>query len=581
MREQAYLLAAAAAAALVSSSQLLLLAAAVAAESTVGLPGCPTSCGEVTVPYPFGVGPGCYLRVFGLTCDTSHAPPRLSLGGGGDGALQVVGISLDNSTVRVHGPGMAMNNGSIAAREITVANGTWGGPAWGLVDGGPYVLSPRNNEVVLSGCNLFVELLIAGNSWWVINSCGSVCSAADDYPGPDLPAEPWWSPSPEQASHRCHNKCSGIGCCQAPIPNGIASYDVRLKALGAPWPHQITVQDNFSVLIAEEGWLVDGNASYVASKAAAAAVSKTIPAVLAWVVTSGALDGPPNSSRYGNATCPIDLGSTECHSSYSTCTSISRESSGGCICRCWDGYQGNPYLPDGCQGRLSIIGLGVGSAAIFLFTVLGTTYVTRKLKERRKKRLREIFFEQNRGQLLQQLVCHRIDIAERMIVTLEELEKATNNFDKSRELGGGGHGIVYKGFLSNLHVVAIKKSKIVIQKDIYDFINEVAILSQINHRNIVKLFGCCLETEVPLLVYELISNGTLHSHLHVEGPVSISWKDRLRIAVETARALAYLHSLVSTPVIHRDIKSPNILLDDNLTVKLSEFQDTCQLIKQV
>ena len=142
-----------------------------------------------------------------------------------------------------------------------------------------------------------------------------------------------------------------------------------------------------------------------------------------------------------------------------------------------------------CVGRLSIIGLGVGSAAFFLFTVLGTTYVTRKIKERRKKRLREMFFKENCGQLLQQLVCHRTDIAERMIVTLEELEKPTNNFDKSRELGGGGHGIVYKGILSTLHVVAIKKSKIVIQKEIDDFINEVAILSQINHRNIVKLFG--------------------------------------------------------------------------------------------
>ena len=218
-----------------------------------------------------------------------------------------------------------------------------------------------------------------------------------------------------------------------------------------------------------------------------------------------------------------------------------------------------------------IIGLSVASGPVFLLLVLGITLVLSKIKRHRKEMLKQKYFKQNRGQLLQQLVSQNADIAERMIIPVDELAKATNNFDKARELGGGGHGTVYKGILSDLHVVAIKKSKITIQKEIDEFINEVAILSQINHKNVVKLFGCCLETEVPLLVYEFISNGTLYHHLHAEGPRSLSWSNRLRIATEIATSLAYLHSWVSIPIIHRDIKSSNILLDDTLTSKVSDF----------
>ncbi|KAF8701832.1 hypothetical protein HU200_033154 [Digitaria exilis] len=253
----------------------------------------------------------------------------------------------------------------------------------------------------------------------------------------------------------------------------------------------------------------------------------------------------------------------------------------GYTCQCQDGYDGNPYLADGCQDineceqpedhgcfgecintiggykcqcpRISI-GIGVGSAAGFMLLVLAAILVAQRIRQKRKIMLKLKFFKQNRGQLLQQLVSPRADIAERMIILIDELAKATNNFDKARELGGGGHGTVYK-----------------VQKEIDEFINEVAILSQINHRNVVNLLGCCLETEVPLLVYEFISNGTLYDHLHVEGPKSLPWVTRLRIATEIASALAYLHSYASIPIIHRDIKSSNILLDDTMTSKVSDF----------
>jgi len=230
-------------------------------------------------------------------------------------------------------------------------------------------------------------------------------------------------------------------------------------------------------------------------------------------------------------------------------------------------------LQNKCSWRFLFTGLllsiggacGLAVPSLFVF-VLTMAYI---LKARKATKLKALFFRQNRGLLLQQLV-DRV-IAERMTFSLAVLEKATDNFDDTRKLGSGGHGTVYRGILSNSRVVAIKKSKATIQKEIDGFINEVAILSQINHRNVVRLYGCCLETQVPMLVYEFISNGTLCDHLHVRGPRSLSWIDRLRIALEAASALAYLHSSASVSIVHRDVKSANILLDDRLTAKVSDF----------
>ncbi|XP_015087957.1 wall-associated receptor kinase-like 20 [Solanum pennellii] len=154
---------------------------------------------------------------------------------------------------------------------------------------------------------------------------------------------------------------------------------------------------------------------------------------------------------------------------------------------------------------------------------------------------------------------------------LKEMKKATNGFSKDRILGRGGFGEVYKGELHDGTIVAVKLAKVGNLKSTQQILNEVGILSQVNHRNLVKLLGCCIEAEQPLMIYEYISNGTLHDHLHGKYSTFLDWKTRLKIASQTAEALAYLHSAAYPPIYHRDVKSTNILLDNEFNAKVSDF----------
>ncbi|GKF00555.1 kinase RLK-Pelle-WAK family protein [Tanacetum coccineum] len=184
-----------------------------------------------------------------------------------------------------------------------------------------------------------------------------------------------------------------------------------------------------------------------------------------------------------------------------------------------------------------------------------------------------MFFERNGGLLLTQQEASNEGLVDKTkLFTSDELEKATDHFNENRILGRGGQGTVYKGMLTDGRIVAVKKSKAVDQSQLEQFINEVVILSQVNHRNVVKLLGCCLETDVPLLVSEFIPNGTLYKHIHDQtSELFISLNMRLQIATDVAGALSYLHSATSIPIYHRDIKSTNILLDEKFRAKISDF----------
>ncbi|OQU87405.1 hypothetical protein SORBI_3003G274300 [Sorghum bicolor] len=154
---------------------------------------------------------------------------------------------------------------------------------------------------------------------------------------------------------------------------------------------------------------------------------------------------------------------------------------------------------------------------------------------------------------------------------LVEMERATLGFDESRIIGEGGFGRVYEGILEDGERVAIKVLKRDDQQGTREFLAEVEMLSRLHHRNLVKLIGICTEGHSRCLVYELVPNGSVESHLHDKGAARFDWDARLKIALGAARALAYLHEDSSPRVIHRDFKSSNILLEHDFTPKVSDF----------
>ncbi|KAL8109568.1 leucine-rich repeat receptor protein kinase HPCA1-like isoform X1 [Apium graveolens] len=153
----------------------------------------------------------------------------------------------------------------------------------------------------------------------------------------------------------------------------------------------------------------------------------------------------------------------------------------------------------------------------------------------------------------------------------EDLKKCTNNFAEVNAIGSGGYGKVYRGSLTNGMLVAIKRADQESMQGGHEFKTEIELLSRVHHKNVVSLMGFCFELGEQMLVYEYIANGTLKESLSGKSGIRLDWNRRLRIALGAAKGLQYLHDLANPPIIHRDIKSNNILLDEHLNAKVADF----------
>ncbi|KAD2804487.1 hypothetical protein E3N88_37864 [Mikania micrantha] len=555
---------------------LKILLVAVAALAALGVanaqqdsPNCETSCGNVSIPYPFGSGEGCYYSSdFLVTCNRSSRDQPIPYFGQGN--IIISNMSTDKSDMEI----MALVGhdcyNSSGSREYSF-------PYIWLRD---FRIS-ANNKFVAIGCDTYAEFRgRRGNDSDIRSGCISACG---------------------RNSLITNGSCSGVGCCEEAVPEGLSSFSMSLDS----YNNHTNITDfnpcSYGFFVEQDKF------NFSTTNLLDFGSVRRMPMLLDWAIgnlTCEEAKGTHNFLCNGNSECDQDYDGpgyrcrckegyegnpyvanacqniNECDRRTHNCEddSMCRDTNGSFTCKCSKGFSGDGRKEGGTgctadQSTIIKIVLGISTSTAFLLIFVAWLYFI--LKKRKFMMLKEKFFKQNGGIMLQQRISGNGSSHDQAkVFTIEELKRATNNYDESKIIGKGGYGTVYKGVLSDNRIVAIKKSKLVdqTQAQIEQFINEVVILSQINHRNVVKLIGCCLETEIPLLVYEFIPNGTLSDHIHNKGKsLAITWDIRIRIATETAEALSYLHSAASVPIIHRDVKPMNILLDENYVAKVADF----------
>ncbi|XP_073043841.1 LOW QUALITY PROTEIN: wall-associated receptor kinase-like 8 [Primulina eburnea] len=524
-------------------------------------PGCPEKCGNITIPYPFGIGSKCSeSSSFTVVCQNSSIPFLSRIN------LEIVNISLKGMVkVKQHISPMAC---TVEQRTMSLINSLLGSP---------FIISESYNKLIVLGCRN-AGWLRANKTSTTIGGCMAICDA----------------------NTTGLNSCNGVNCCQISITLGLQEPDFTYLSVE---PLGKNINSCGYAFLAEEAWF---QRDYKTFKGFQHDLLNPFDEefrfatlALEWI--------PENPIISVNARC-VDR-DREYHDHfgyYKKYTDVGRFR----LCSCVDGFEGNPYLLEGCRDvdecsdtmlhfcngtcvntpgshrcdlvhqndhgyqevKFAMIIIGNLLNALLLIIAVCTFFNVAIKKIRANRRLKN--FRRNGGLLLEQheLFASEKGVEKIKLFSSKDLAQATDQYNENRVLGRGGQGTVYKGMLADGKIVAVKKSKSINEGDFETFINEVVILSQINHRNIVKLLGCCLETKVPLLVYEFIPNGTLFQHIHdPTDEFPLTWEMRLRIATDVANSLSYLHSATSVSIYHRDIKSQNILLDEKYRAKVSDF----------